>query len=117
VAFNVELAAPATRTDAQRIAAAIREEAGGPPGPAGDRPVAAGRDCAQVSLNLEDHRRTRLADVIAAIGRHATPVRAELVGLAPAVAFEDFPEELPVAKPEISGGCARRRLNADRCRV
>jgi hypothetical protein len=35
--------------------------------------------------------------VIAAIGRHATPVRAELVGLAPAVAFEDFPEELPVA--------------------
>lgn len=98
VAFNVELAAPATRADAQRIAAAIRE--GGPEGHPGLRAIGlwlSARDCAQVSLNLEDHRRTRLADVIAAIGRHATPVRAELVGLAPVVAFEDFPEELPVA--------------------
>jgi hypothetical protein len=37
-----------------------------------------------------------LADVVAAIARHATPSRAELVGLAPRVAFEGFPDDLPV---------------------
>lgn len=98
VAFNVELAPPATLQDAQHIAAAIRE--GGGEGHPGLRAIGlwlSARDCAQVSMNLEDHRRTALADVIAAISRHATPVRAELVGLAPAAAFDGFPEHLPVA--------------------
>jgi glutamate formiminotransferase len=98
VAFNVELAPPATLQDARRIAAAIRE--GGDEGHPGLRAIGlwlSARDCAQVSMNLEDHRQTALADVIAAISRHATPVRAELVGLAPAVAFDRFPEHLPVA--------------------
>ena len=52
---------------------------------------------AQVSTNVEDHRAVALARVIEAVARHATPLRAELVGLAPRVVFEGFPEELPVA--------------------
>lgn len=98
VAFNVELAPPATLEDARRIAAVIRE--GGADGNPGLRAIGlwlSARDCAQVSMNLEDHRQTGLGDVIAAISRHATPARAELVGLAPAAALEGLPEQLPVA--------------------
>ena len=51
---------------------------------------------AQVSTNVEDHRATSLADVVAAVARHAEPAGAELVGLAPREAFEGFPEGLPV---------------------
>jgi glutamate formiminotransferase len=98
VAFNVELAAPATVEQARQIAALIRE--GGGEGHPGLRAIGlwlAARGHAQVSMNVEDHERTPLRDVVAAIARHATPVRAELVGLAPARAFEGFPEHLPVA--------------------
>jgi glutamate formiminotransferase len=98
VAFNVELASPATVEQARQIAALIRE--GGAEGHAGLRAIGlwlAARGHAQVSMNVEDHERTPLRDVVAAIARHATPVRAELVGLAPASAFEGFPEDLPVA--------------------
>lgn len=98
VAFNVELAPPATLEDARRIAAVIRE--GGADGNPGLRAIGlwlSARDCAQVSMNLEDHRQTGLGDVVAAISRHATPARAELVGLAPAAALEGLPEQLPVA--------------------
>ncbi len=98
VAFNVELAPPATLEDARTIAASIRE--GGPEGLESVRAIGlwlAARDVAQVSTNVEDHRTTPLANVVAAIARHATPTRAELVGLAPRAAFDDFPEDLPVA--------------------
>jgi hypothetical protein len=59
------------------------------------------RRVAQVSTNVEDYRRTRLADVVAAVARHAPPSRAELVGLAPAAAFEGFPENLPLANRRV----------------
>ena len=59
----------------------------------------AARDVAQVSTNVEDHRATPLARVVAAIARHATPSQAELVGLAPRAAFDGFPDDLPVRKP------------------
>jgi glutamate formiminotransferase len=98
VAFNVELAPPATLEQAREIAALIRD--GGPEGLPGLRAIGlwlGARDCAQVSMNVEDHHRAPLREVLEAIARHATPVRAELVGLAPAAAFEGFPEELPVA--------------------
>ena len=98
VAFNVELAPPATLEDARAIAAAIRE--GGPEGLKSVRAIGlwlAARDVAQVSTNVEDHRATPLAKLITAIARHATPSRAELVGLAPRAAFERFPDDLPVA--------------------
>jgi glutamate formiminotransferase len=95
VAFNVELAPPATEADAKRIAGLIRE--GGPEGLPGIRAIGlwlAHRNCAQVSTNVEDYRRTSLAEVVAAI-RRATPIAgAELVGLAPAEAFDGFPSDI-----------------------
>jgi len=100
VAFNVELAAPATLDDARAIAALIREGGGEElPGvraigielSARDRPVA------QVSTNVEDHRRTTLAQLVAAVARHAEITGCELVGLAPQAAFEGFPGDLAVA--------------------
>jgi glutamate formiminotransferase len=97
VAFNVELAPPDTVVDAREIAARIRE--GGAEGLPGVRAIGLwldARGVAQVSTNVEDHRRVPLAEVVAAIARHATPSRAELVGLAPRVAFDGFPADLPV---------------------
>jgi glutamate formiminotransferase len=80
------------------IAAGIRE--GGPAGLPGVRAIglelAARGGAPQVSLNVEDHERVPLAEVVAAIARHARIAEAELVGLAPAAAFEGFPEELHV---------------------
>jgi glutamate formiminotransferase / 5-formyltetrahydrofolate cyclo-ligase len=99
IAFNVELAPPATLASAQRIAALIRE--GGPEGLPAVRAIGLTLphrdDVAQVSTNVEDYRRTNLATLVAAIARHATPVRAELVGVPPRAAFDGFPDDLPVA--------------------
>jgi glutamate formiminotransferase len=98
VAFNIELAPPATLQDAKAIAAQIRE--GGPKGLPGVRAIGLwldARGVAQVSTNVEDHRRVSLAEVVGAIARHAAPSAAELVGLAPQAAFAGFPDDLPVA--------------------
>jgi glutamate formiminotransferase len=98
IAFNVELAPPATLEDARSIAARIRE--GGSEGLPSVRAIGLwleARSVAQVSTNVEDHRAVPLAQVVEAIARHATPLRAELVGLAPAAAFDGFPDEVPVA--------------------
>jgi glutamate formiminotransferase/glutamate formiminotransferase/formiminotetrahydrofolate cyclodeaminase len=98
VAFNVELAAPATVQDARAIAAAIRE--GGAEGLPGVR--ALGLELtrqggvAQVSTNVEDHRAVPLAQVVAAVARHAPVAGCELVGLAPAAAFAGFPGDVRV---------------------
>lgn len=97
VAFNVELAPPATLAQAREIAAAIRE--GGPEGLPGVRAIGLWLDhlnLAQVSTNVEDHHATRLADIVAAVARHAEPAGAELVGLAPQDAFEGFPQQIPL---------------------
>jgi glutamate formiminotransferase / 5-formyltetrahydrofolate cyclo-ligase len=97
VAFNLELAPPATLEDARAIAARIRE--GGPEGLAGVRAIGVWLErlqIAQVSTNVEDHRATRLADVVAAVARHATVSGAELVGLAPRAVLEGFPPDLPL---------------------
>jgi glutamate formiminotransferase / 5-formyltetrahydrofolate cyclo-ligase len=98
IAFNVELAPPATLAQATAIAAMLRE--GGPEGLESVRAIGLWlerRGVAQVSTNIEDYRRTSPATLVEAIARHATPARAELVGLAPRAAFEGFPEGLPVA--------------------
>ena len=98
VAFNLELAPPATLADAQAIAARVRE--GGVEGLAGVRAIGlplAGRGVAQVSFNVEDSRATPLADVVAAVRRHAPVAAGELVGLAPAAAFTGFPDDVPLA--------------------
>jgi glutamate formiminotransferase/glutamate formiminotransferase/formiminotetrahydrofolate cyclodeaminase len=97
VAFNVELASPATVQDAKAIAALIRE--GGAEGLPGVRAIGLWLEqtqVAQVSTNVEDHRRVPLAEVVKAVARHATPSEAELVGLAPAQAFDGFPADLQV---------------------
>lgn len=98
VAFNVELAPPATLADAVRIATTIRE--GGEEGLPGLRAIgltlAHRADVAQVSMNVEDHLRLPLRAVLAAIRRHAEVGEAELVGLAPAAAFDGFPVDVVV---------------------
>ena len=96
VAFNVELAPPATLEDARAIAAEIRE--GGPAGLPGVRALGVWlgeRGVAQVSMNIEDYLAVPLATVVAAIARRCTPAEAELVGLAPRAALEGFPADLP----------------------
>jgi glutamate formiminotransferase len=97
VAFNVELAPPATLEDARAIAARIRE--GGPDGLATVRAIGvwlADRNVAQVSTNVEDPAQAPLSEVVAAVARHAEVQEAELVGLAPSAAFDGFPPDTPV---------------------
>jgi glutamate formiminotransferase/glutamate formiminotransferase/formiminotetrahydrofolate cyclodeaminase len=98
VAFNLELAPPATAHDARAIAARIRE--GGAEGLPGVRAIGlslpARGGVAQVSCNVEDHRAVPLARVVAAVGVHAAVAEAELVGLAPLAAFDGFPPDLPI---------------------
>jgi glutamate formiminotransferase/glutamate formiminotransferase/formiminotetrahydrofolate cyclodeaminase len=98
VAFNLELAPPATLADARAVAALVRE--GGAEGLPGVRALGleltAQGAIAQVSTNVEDHRAVPLAQLVAAVGRHAPVAACELVGLAPAAAFDGFPEAMPV---------------------
>ena len=97
VAFNVELAPPATLEDAKAIAAHIRES--GDEGLTGLRAIGlwlAQTHMAQVSTNVEDHRATPLRAVVEAVARHATVHGAELVGLAPEAAFDQFPTDIPL---------------------
>lgn len=109
LAFNVELAAPATVDDARRIAARIRE--GGDDGLPGVRAIGlqldhaeglagtvgpGGAPIAQVSCNVEDHRAVPLAALVAAVARHADVAACEVIGLPPAAAFDGFPADLPV---------------------
>jgi glutamate formiminotransferase / 5-formyltetrahydrofolate cyclo-ligase len=97
VAFNLQLAPPATLDDARRIASLIRED--GPEGLPGVRAIgiALGAERPQVSMNVERPFEIPLALVIEAVARHARVETAELVGLAPLAALEGFPEEIPMA--------------------
>lgn len=93
VAFNVELAPPATQVHAREIAASIRE--GGPEGLPGVRAIGLWLDergVAQVSTNVENHQAVTLVRVLEAVARHADVAAAELVGLAPRAALEGWPE-------------------------
>lgn len=103
VAFNVELAPPATLADAQRIAGMIRE--GGPDGLSGLKAIGLTLEhrggVAQISMNVEDHEALPLREVVAAIAAHAPVAEAELVGLAPARAFAGFPDDVPVRNRRI----------------
>ncbi|HEY3019589.1 MAG TPA: hypothetical protein VGJ32_05315 [Solirubrobacteraceae bacterium] len=112
VAFNLELAPPATEDDARRIAAAIRES--GPDGLPGVRAIGlalpARGNVAQVSCNVEDHRATPLARLVDRVREHTAIGEAELVGLAPEAAFDGFPDDVPVRNrrtiEEALGGAA-----------
>jgi glutamate formiminotransferase len=126
VAFNLELAPPATLDDASRIASLIRE--GGPEGLLGVRAIgvslrrdiragegrdstdgapgtqetsargsAAERSIAQVSTNVERPLEVPLREVVQAVARHADVACAELVGLTPRRALEGFPADVVLA--------------------
>jgi glutamate formiminotransferase/glutamate formiminotransferase/formiminotetrahydrofolate cyclodeaminase len=96
VAFNLQLAPPATLADASRIAVLIRE--GGQQGMPGLRAIAVELTggVPQVSMNVERPFELPLADVVRAVMRHAPLASGQLVGLAPRAAFEGFPADLPV---------------------
>jgi glutamate formiminotransferase/glutamate formiminotransferase/formiminotetrahydrofolate cyclodeaminase len=96
VAFNLQLASPATVSDARAIAGQIRE--GGRDGLPGLRALglALSGEVVQVSMNVEQPFELPLAKVIEAVRAHAHVSSAELVGLAPAAAFEGFPQDLPM---------------------
>jgi glutamate formiminotransferase / 5-formyltetrahydrofolate cyclo-ligase len=91
VAFNVQLASPATVADARAIAALVRE--GGAEALPGVRAmgVQLSGGVAQVSMNIERPLEVTLALATEAVGRHAGVDSAELVGLAPRAALEGFP--------------------------
>jgi glutamate formiminotransferase/glutamate formiminotransferase/formiminotetrahydrofolate cyclodeaminase len=94
VAFNVQLAPPATVEDAHAVAALIRE--GGAEGLPGVRAIGVQLSgaVAQVSMNIERPLDVRLAVAVEAVRRHAGVASAELVGLAPRAALEGFPPDL-----------------------
>lgn len=97
VAFNLLLGAGSTLDDARAIAARVRE--GGTEGLEGVRAIGLWMDrerAAQVSFNVECPDRTRLRDLVAAVRAHSPVASAELVGLAPAAAFDGFPDDVPV---------------------
>lgn len=108
VAFNLELAAPASVDDARRIASLIRE--GGAEGLQGLRAIgvplrtdgspggkARERIVAQVSMNVERPLEVPLRAVVEAVRRHAEVAGAELVGLTPRASLEGFPSDVALA--------------------
>jgi glutamate formiminotransferase / 5-formyltetrahydrofolate cyclo-ligase len=96
VAFNLQLAAPASVADARAIAALIRD--GASSGLAGVRALGLelSGGVAQVSMNIERPLELPLASVIDAVRAHARIASAELVGLAPAAAFAGFPDDVSI---------------------
>ncbi len=98
VAFNLELAPPATVADARRIAGLIRER--GAEGLPGVRAIGVALDgdppTPQVSFNIERPAEVPLRAVVEAVRAHAVIACAELVGLAPAAALEGFPADVPM---------------------
>jgi glutamate formiminotransferase/glutamate formiminotransferase/formiminotetrahydrofolate cyclodeaminase len=98
VAFNLELAPPATIEDAKRIASRIRE--GGAEGLNGVRAIGVWLHrpemVAQVSMNVERPLELPLRTVVKSVRRHADIACAELVGLAPRAALEGFPDDIPL---------------------
>ncbi len=95
IAWNVWLP-DATLDQARAIAARVREAGGGPPGLRALGLYLAGPGVAQVSMNLEDFRRTPPAVAVAAVRREAERLGidagdSELVGLIPGIALRGGP--------------------------
>jgi glutamate formiminotransferase / 5-formyltetrahydrofolate cyclo-ligase len=100
IAFNLELAPPATLDDARAVAGAIRE--GGADGMPGVRALGLRlerRDVVQVSTNIEDHRAVTATDVLAAVRRRQPVARAELVAPAPEAALAGWPADVELRMP------------------
>ena len=107
IAVNARLATADTAV-ARDIARTIRESAGGLPGVRALGLYLESRGCAQVSMNLVDHRRTSLLALLARVeaeaARRGTAVAAtELVGLVPSAALFG-PLAAALRCPELDGG-------------
>jgi glutamate formiminotransferase len=100
VAFNLELETDDVEL-ARKIAARVREAGGGLPGV---RAIGVGLErqgAVQISTNVHDPFEVPLRAVVDAVraeaGRDGVAViGAQLVGLAPAAAIEDFPADVPL---------------------
>jgi glutamate formiminotransferase len=95
VAFNVDLASDDVEL-ARSIAWELRESGGGLPGVRALGLQLPERGRAQVSLNVHDHREVPLAEIVARVRARAPVAECELVGLAPAAAFDGFPDDVPL---------------------
>jgi glutamate formiminotransferase/glutamate formiminotransferase/formiminotetrahydrofolate cyclodeaminase len=114
-AFNVELDS-GDREVARSVAAGLRESGGGLPGVrAMGLLLSGGR--AQVSTNVHDPLAVplgmvveRVLELAAPLG--ARPLEAELVGLVPAAALADYPEDVPMRGFDPDQHVIERRLAA-----
>jgi glutamate formiminotransferase/glutamate formiminotransferase/formiminotetrahydrofolate cyclodeaminase len=95
IAFNLDLDTDDVEL-AKRIAARLRESGGGPSGVRAIGLYLPARGRAQVSFNVHDHAAVPLRTLVAEVASEAPIAEAELVGLAPASAFEGFPEDVPL---------------------
>lgn len=101
VAFNLELKPPAGPQQARQIASLLRE--GGREGLPGVRAIGIAlrrgeEEIGQVSFNVEQPDETPLRVLVEAVSSHAEIARAELVGLAPKAAFDDFPQDVEIPR-------------------
>jgi glutamate formiminotransferase / 5-formyltetrahydrofolate cyclo-ligase len=118
VAFNLELAQP-DLAKAKAIASELREAGGGPPGVRAIGVMLERAGAAQVSVNVQDPFTVPLAEIVRlareAAGRHGARIAAaELVGLAPAAALEDFPQELELKGFDEHAHVLEKRLTSVR---
>lgn len=95
IAFNLDLATGDVEL-ARSIAARLRESGGGLPGVRAIGLHLPARGRAQVSFNVHDHAAAPLRTLVEEVQKDAPIAEAELVGLAPAAAFEDFPTEVRI---------------------
>lgn len=95
IAFNVELESGDLEL-ARTIATEIRESGGGLPGVRAIGLLLERTGRAQVSMNIHDYTAAPLPDVVARIQARAAVAEAELVGLAPAAALNEFPPDIPL---------------------
>jgi len=114
-AFNVELDSGDAEL-ARAVAAELRETGGGLPGVrAIGLLLSSGR--AQVSTNVHDPLRVPLGEVVERVRSLAAPlgarpVEAELVGLIPAAALTDYPQDVPMRGFDPALHVIERRLDA-----
>lgn len=113
-AFNLELATGDAGV-AREIAAAVREspDSGIPGVRALGLALSTGR--AQVSTNVHDPIETPLAEIVEAVQEEATlrgttVVEAELIGLIPEAAMEEYPAEVPIRDFDPAFHIIERRL-------
>lgn len=114
-AFNVELDSGDLDL-ARAVAAGLRESGGGLRGVrAIGLPLSGGR--VQISTNVHDPAETRLGTVVERVRSLAAPlgarpVEAELVGLIPAAALVDYPDDVPIRDFDPALQTIERRLAA-----